>query len=126
MSKRKPADGIEVRRGEIWFIKDDEGDQKKEASKYKDSRQQGSRMCIIVSNNSCNRFSSVVEVVYTTRQTKVKLPTHFITESTPRRSTVLCEQIDSVPKRKLKKCHGKLTLDEIKVLNRCLKISLDL
>lgn len=110
------------RRGEIWLVVNRE--RKNPDDEYDDSLQKGDRTCIVVSNNDCNSCSSVVEVVYTTTKKKTRLPTHFNTSVTPELSTVLCEAIHSVPKRDLVRYHGKLPTDEMKKLDRCLKISI--
>lgn len=115
----------EPRRGEIWLAidRDDKDDGKQ---KFDSSVQGGTRTCVIVSNNDGNTFSSVVEVVYTTTKNKTNLPTHFKVDSTPEPSTVLCEQIMTIPKKDLKKYYGTLFADEIPKLDRCLKVSLGL
>lgn len=114
------------RRGEIWLAIDRDEKHNGEKSKriYKDSVQGGTRTCIIVSNNTGNQYSPNVEVVYTTTQKKANLPTHFDVYSTPKPSTVLCEEIDTISKKDLKNCFGSLNPFEIDQLNKCLKISI--
>lgn len=133
MSRRhKPSVGTILykvpHRGEIWLVvdHDEKHNGKKSERIYENSVQGGTRTCIVVSNNTGNMYSPNVEVVYTTTKKKNKMPTHFITESTPEPSTVLCEEIMTVPKTDLKKFYGTLTSDEILRLNKCLRISLEL
>lgn len=116
-------------RNEIWMAVDydKKHNYKKEAKdlEYNNSVQRGTRLCIVVSNDEINNHGSTVEIVYVTTKRKNELPTHFITESTPRLSTVLCEQIITVPKRKLIKYYGELyTQKEIDILNNCLAVSI--
>lgn len=116
------------RRGEIWHIVDrDKTHNGREQNKtFKNSVQGGTRFCIVVSNNTINSKSSEVEVVYTTTKKKNKLPTHFITRSTPETSVVLCEQVTTVAKKDLTDCYGILTMNEKIQLDRCLTISVGL
>lgn len=116
------------RRGEIWHIVDrDETHNGREQNKtFKNSVQGGTRFCIVVSNNTINSKSSEVEVVYTTTKKKNKLPTHFITRSTPETSVVLCEQVTTVAKKDLTDCYGILTMNEKIQLDKCLAISVGL
>ena len=63
------------------------------------------------------------EVVYMTTQPKTDLPTHFITSSALRTSTVLCEQISSVYEERIGEWIGTLTPEEMKQLDECLTVS---
>lgn len=116
------------RRGEIWLIVDrsEKWKGKKEERVYENSIQAGTRTCIVVSNNKGNTHSPNVEVVYTTTKEKNNLPTHFQTDSTPEHSTVLCEEVMTVPKKDLVRYYGHLSLIETCQLDKCLKVSLGL
>lgn len=116
------------RRGEIWLAvdRDKKHNGREEEKVYKDSVQGGTRICIVVSNDTGNRHAPVVEVVYTTTRQKNELPTHFLADSTPEPSTVLCEQIMTVAKKDLTICYGALTANETSQLNKCLRVSLGL
>lgn len=107
-----------MKRGEIYYIK----------STYQEegSEQRGSRPAVIVSNDKNNENSSVVEVVYMTTQPKTDLPTHVITRSALAPSTILCEQIYSVSKSRVREFVGKLTKNELQALDTALAISLGL
>ncbi len=115
-------------RGEIWLAvdRDKKHNGKESEREFDDHVQAGTRTCIIVSNNTGNMHSPNVEVVYTTTKQKAQLPTHFFTESTPEPSTVQCEAVDTVSKKDLTKYYGSLTQSEIKELNKCLRVSLNL
>jgi len=64
-------------RGDIVYVRNDVG-------KATGSEWSKNRPAIIVSNDACNKFSPVVEVVYTTTsRRKHLLPTHVILHSTP-------------------------------------------
>lgn len=122
ISDRKPL------RGEIWLVIDRDKNHNGDKRTYTEDVhvQGGTRTCIIVSNNDGNEHSAVTEIVYTTTAKKTKLPTHFETRSTPKPSTVQCEQIMTVNQSDLAVCYGSLRPDEIKKLNRCLRVSLNL
>ena len=107
-----------IRRGDIWYIgslDDDNG-----------SLQDSDRPAIIVSNNACNTYSSVVEVVYLTTRHKKRLPTHVIINSARVRSTALCEQIDSVTIDKLLNRYGQCTAAEMHQIDAALAVSVGL
>lgn len=66
-----------------------------------DSTQKGIRPCIIVSNNTNNKYSPMLTVIpLTTRRTKKKLPTHFEMLLGSKYSVALGEQIMIMPKSK--------------------------
>lgn len=90
------------------------------------SEQGGARFGVIVSNAACNHHSPVLELVYLTTKTKQPLPTHVIITSSPRRSTVLCEQVDSVDRRRLRQTGRRCSIQEMQDINRGLTISLGL
>ena len=107
-------------RGDIVFINND-------VEKVTGSEQGYSRPAIIVSNNACNKYSPVVEVVYTTTSHKKrKLPTHVYITSTPKLSTALCEAVFSVDKSRIDKTLGHCSKWEMDAVDHALKISLGL
>lgn len=105
-----------MKRGEIYYIK----------SNYAETgfETKGDRPAVIVSNDKCNEFSGVVEVVYLTSAPKKPLPTHVQIFSALRPSTVMCEQIHSVDKARCDNLLGKLTEEEMEAVNHALAISL--
>ncbi len=80
------------------------------------SVQSGLRPVLVVSNNTCNRFSPVITVVPLTSKQKSKhLPTHvtFCGEGLLRESQILCEQILSIDKKLLDRRIGIIQNEEI-------------
>lgn len=90
------------------------------------SEQSGLRPAVVISNDVGNTHSPTVIIAYLTTKKKTNLPVHFDIDSSPRHSTVLCEQIASVSKARLKDYKGTLNEDELKRLDRSLAISLDI
>lgn len=106
----------QIRKGDIFYIYN--------ADKI-GSEIAGCRPAIVVSNDMCNRFSSVLEVVYlTTRERKRRLPTHVYIESAPRRSTALCEQITSVSISRFGNYVGKISKREMFKIDFAMLVSL--
>lgn len=104
-----------IKRGDIYYIRD--------TRQSIGSEQRADRPAVIVSNNVNNKHSGVYEVVYMTTQQKTDLPTHFITQSALRPSTVLCEQINSIYEERIGEWIGTLTPEEMEMLNKCLEVS---
>lgn len=90
------------------------------------SEQYADRPAIIVSNNECNKHSSVIEVVYITTQPKADLPTHVTIRSTGRTSIALCEQVSSISTDRVNNNIGQVTDQEMKNIDIALMISLGL
>lgn len=107
-----------IKRGDIYYIRD--------TRQSIGSEQRADRPAVIVSNNVNNKHSGVYEIVYMTTQPKTDLPTHFITQSALRPSTVLCEQINSIYEERIGEWIGTLTPEEMKALDQCLAISIDI
>ena len=107
-----------MKRGDIFYIK----------STYTEegSEQRGDRPAVIVSNNKNNEHAETVEVVYMTTKPKTDLPTHVFIRSALAPSTVLCEQIFTVAKRRVGTLIGKLSASEMQAVDNALAISLGL
>ena len=88
--------------------------------------QQTKRPAVIVSNNTNNRYSNKVEVVYLSTDPKKDLPTHCTIRSAYEESTALCEGIRTVDARNLGDYVGHCSQDEMAMLDVCLAISLGL
>lgn len=109
-----------MRRGDIVYIRND-------VWKSTGCEQAKDRPAIIVSNDLCNKYSPVVEVIYTTTsQRKNPLPTHVIVHSTPYNSIALCEAVYSVDKSRIEEIIGQCSTSEILRINNALAISLGL
>lgn len=83
----------EFNRGEIWLVN---------LGEQKGSLQGGIRPAIIVSNNSANKYSSVIHVMPATSQPKKYIPTHVgVPKSSGllRFSVAMGEQIKLIDKR---------------------------
>lgn len=106
---------MNIRRGDIFYIL---------PGSCVGSEQQAGRPAIIVSNDACNRNSSVVEVVYLTTQPKKDLPTHVTIRSSPKGGTALCEAIYSVSTERLSDYAGHVTNEEMAALEIAMLISL--
>ena len=107
-----------MRRGEIYYIED---------SRFYQtfgSEMLPGRPAIIVSNNSNNTHSSVIEVVYLTTQPKHDLPTHVTINSSRRTSTALCEQVTSVSIYRLGEYIGTCSKPEMRLIDDALAVSL--
>ena len=106
-----------MKRGEIYYITD---------RNTIGCEIRGARPGVIVSNDTLNHNSEVVEVVYLTTQAKKELPTHARINATGRESTVLCEQVDTVSALLVGDYCGTCTPDEMAAIDRGLLASFDL
>ena len=107
-----------MKRGDIYFITrgyTEEG-----------SEQRAGRPAIIVSNDKCNEYSDVLEVVYLTTQAKTDLPTHVDIRSAPKSSIALCEQVNSIFVDRFGDYIGTCTEYEMMMIDAALAISLGL
>ena len=107
----------EYHRGEIFFINEGESS---------GSEQGGARPGIIVSNDIGNKHAPIVEVVYLTSREKKMMPTHVRIKSSPIPSIALCEQIETVYKKRIGKYLAKATMDEMKQIDKALAVSIGL
>lgn len=107
---------MNILRGDIFFVK---------ALSTDGSEQKGDRPAIIVSNNTGNHFSGVVEVVYLTTSPKTKLPTH-VEIACKKTSIALCEQIHSVSKSRIGEYIRTCRKEKMEKINEALMISLAL
>lgn len=109
-----------MKRGDIVYIRN-------ESCKTTGHEQAKNRPAIVVSNEACNLFSPVIEVVYVTHSPKKKLlPTHVIIQSTPSPSVALCEAVYSVDVSRIERIIGSCSLGEILQINHALAVSLGL
>ena len=106
---------MDIRRGEIYFIKRGEN--------YGCEIESG-RPAIIVSNDRLNTYSQVAEVVYLTTQPKKDLPTHVKIQSTGLTSIALCEQIHTVSHERIGDYKATCTHAEMQAVDLALQESL--
>jgi mRNA interferase MazF len=106
---------MEIYKGDIFFVE-------KTNNTYGHEQQAG-RPAVIVSNDTGNHFSSLVEVVYLTTQEKNPMPTHVkVMCNVP--STALCETIYTVSKDRLGGFIRTCTDEEMAAIDEALLISL--
>lgn len=104
-------------RGSIWYV---------ESGYSTGSEQRPGRPAIIVSNDTNNKHSSTVEMVYLTTAPKHDLPTHVTIRSTSRVSTAICEQIATVATERIGSYCGTVTDAEMSSIEMAMLISLGL
>lgn len=117
MSDFKEVVGETINRGEIYWYR---------YGSTEGSEQQGSRPCVVVSNEKANNFGPTVTIVPFTTADKKKLPTHVDVESGISSSIALCEQVQTISKNRLSRYIGECTDEEIKGIERGLRIQLAL
>lgn len=109
----------EIHRGEIFYMtfKEQIG-----------SEQQGGRPVIVVSNETCNKFSPTVTVVPLTTKDKKPLPTHveLNVEGLPVYGTILCEQVQSVSHYRLGSYVGEVDDRIMRKIEKALCVQLDI
>lgn len=108
----------EIKKGQIWYC---------DLSPVKGSEQGGQRPCLIIQNDVGNKYSpTTIIAVITSRHTKAKLPTHYWIKGDllPKDSMVELEQIRTIDKSRLKSFLGVLDQEQMREVDRCLRISL--
>jgi mRNA interferase MazF len=95
------------------------------------SEQGGIRPVLIIQNNVGNKYSPTVIVAAITSQVnKAKLPTHVEIVSSayslPKNSVVLCEQIRTIDKKRLREKLGGIDGENMRNVNNALKVSVGL
>ena len=112
-------------RGDIYYAdihSDDEGSQV----------QHGTRPILIISNEKANIHSPIISYAPITSKNKKDLPTHIKIESgrygLPYNSIILCEQINSIDKNRLKEKLGFIKPSDnlMAHINKALSIQLGL
>lgn len=104
-----------IKRGDIYYI----------GGGYSvGSETRSRRPAVVVSNDMNNKHSTVLEVVYLTSQPKHFLPTHVDILSAPRKSIALCEQITSVAAERFGDYCGRVTEQELQLIEAAMMISL--
>ena len=111
----------QIKRGDIYFINLGQG--------Y-GSEQGGRRPCVVIQNNTGNKFSpTVIVAIITSKMSKRKLPTHVNIDTScglKVESCILLEQIQVIDKKRLNNRVGSLSDEDIKRVDKALKISLGL
>lgn len=112
----KPAPYI--RRGDIYYINPSS------RAVPNGTDEPTARPAIIVSNDSNNRFSDYIEVVFMTTRYKQPLPTHVEIKSADKPSTALCESINTIHIDRVGNYMTHLTDEEMDAVNAALAISI--
>lgn len=109
----------EIHRGEIFYMT---------FGNPVENEQQGGRPCIVVSNETCNKFSPIVTVVPLTTKDKKPLPTHVLleVEDLPVHGTILCEQVQSISHFRLSSYVGEVDDCIMQKIEKALAIQLDI
>lgn len=103
-------------RGDIFFIT---------SAPVAGSMNGGCRPAVIASNDTANKYSPQVEVVFLTTQEKKPMPTHVpVMCKVP--STALCENIQTVSKERIDGFVRSCTAEEMKKIDTALLCSLGL
>ena len=109
-----------IRRGQVYYA---------DLSPAVGSEQGGLRPVVIVSNNMNTKHSPTVTICPITTQVKNPLPTHMTLLNIPNRKvkgTVLCEQVRTIDKRRLKEHMDTLGVGEMERVGVALKTQLNL
>jgi len=113
---------MEIKRGEIYMA---------DLSPVYGSEQGGVRPVLVVQNDVGNKYSpTIIVVAITSKLHKAKLPTHIEIERTranlEKDSIILCEQIRTIDKLRLKDKVGMLDNTFMKKVDKAIAISLSL
>lgn len=111
---------MDVLKGEIYLA---------DLSPVVGSEQGGVRPVIIVQNNIGNKYSTTVIIsAITSKLNKAKLPTHVEIEGSSfglaKNSVVLCEQVRTIDKRRLKMRLGMVDGATMRKIDKALMVSL--
>lgn len=107
----------EYLRGDIWFVRG--------AKSVTGSEPAGDRPAVIVSNDTGNKYSPNVEVVFLTSREKKPLPTHVpVLGKVP--STAMCENVQTISKERLEDFIRACTTQEMKAIDNALLCSFGL
>lgn len=104
------------RRGQIWWMRDDNYD-------FIDSTQKGTRPVIIVSNDNANKYSTNVTIIPCTTAEKKELPTHLSLHII-QESTLLGECITTIPVSRLTNYIGTCDKELLTEIDKVIKIAL--
>lgn len=109
----------DIKRGQIYLV---------DLSPVIGSEQGGVRPCVVIQNNTGNRFSPTVIVAAITGSVKKKLPTHTPLKSMGlfKNSICLSEQIRTIDKHRLMERIGEVSDEEMNAITEALGKSLDI
>ena len=112
----------EIKRGQIWYA---------DLSPVVGSEQGGHRPVLMLQNDIGNKYApTVIVAIITSRNTKAKIPTHYWLDKG--QGGLLCdsmvelEQIRTLDKKRLKQFMGTVDQEQMKEIDKKIKISLAL
>lgn len=109
-----------IKRGQIYYA---------DLSPVVGSEQGGLRPVLVVSNDTNNKYSPTITICPITSQVKKVIPTHmtlYNLEGRKIKGTVLCEQVRTIDKRRLKEHMDTITDAEMAKVNKALQIQFDI
>lgn len=110
-----------IKRGDIYYA---------DLSPVVGSEQGGLRPVLIVQNDMGNKHSpTTIVAIITSKASKAKLPTHIwlsVTDGFKVNSMVMCEQLRTIDKSRLKGYIGHIQKGEQRCIDEALNISLSL
>lgn len=113
-------DDREFRRGEIYFA---------DLNPYIGSEQGGYRPVVVLQNNIGNLHSQTIIVAPATKRIRKKpsQPTHVVlddVEGLPETSLFMLEQIKTIDKRRVGNYVGRMTKEQMELIDAALRVSL--
>ncbi len=103
-------------RGEVWWINFDPS---------LGGEIQKTRPAVIVSNDASNRYLNRLQVVPITRKVERLYPSETYVNVNGERRKAMADQIATVSKQRLKERLGRLTVDDMRLVERAMLVQLD-